>query len=87
MTRIEFQKWLDQFDEDTVIEIVYHTDGHGYYDQGGNATTEVFKPDYDYIEWCKNGHFEYTDFTNNQFVRPHEPHFGKKILIIGGIRQ
>jgi hypothetical protein len=93
MNRLEFQEWLNQFDEDTIIEIVYHTDGHGYYDQGGNATTETFNPDMGELystlstPWCLNGHFEYNDFNTNQFVKPHHPYFGKKILTIGGLNQ
>lgn len=91
MNRKEFQEWLNQFDEDTVIEIVYHTNGHGYYDQGGNATTTNFDPDMGedclYSPWCLNGHFEYTDFTHNHFVKEGHPYYGKKNLLIGGIRQ
>lgn len=89
MNRIEFQEWLNRFDEDTVIECVMHTSGHGYYDQGGNATTKVFNPDMLFgseskIHACGNQHFDYSDFTTNQFVREGQPHFGKKILLIGG---
>lgn len=89
MNRKQFQEWLNQFDEDTVIEIVYHTDGHGYYDQGGNATTQLFDVD-GFCEDPKlydNGQWEYTDLTNNYFVKEGHPYFGKKTLLIGGIRQ
>lgn len=89
MNRKEFQEWLNQFDEETIIEIVYHTDGHGYYDQGGNATTTEFTPNSGFYDnsWCQNGHFEYSDFTNNQYVKEGHPYYGKKLLLIGGIRQ
>lgn len=90
MNRKEFQTWLNQFDEDTIIECVMHTSGTGYYDQGGNATTTTFNPDMQdtmygsKIPWCLNSHFEYIDFTHNKFVKPDQPHYKKKLLLIGG---
>lgn len=89
MTRIEFQQWLDQFDEQTVIECVIHTSGTGYYDQGGNATVEEFKPDEQdrlygsFSPWCINDHFEYSDLRGNQFVKEGHPYFGRQLLRIG----
>lgn len=57
----EFKEWLNQFDDETIVEIVYHTRGMGYYDQGGNATTVEFNPTSN--EWgCTNGHYEYNQY-------------------------
>lgn len=59
----ELKEWLKQFDDDTIVEIVYHSTGFGYYDQGGNATTYEFNPDMYLIgdhKYCHTNHFEYT---------------------------
>lgn len=65
------KEWLNQFPDDTVVEIVYHTRGSGYYDQGGNATTVEFDPDPDDWGFCKKGHFY------------HCTPEGKSLLLIG----
>ncbi len=92
MTKAELVQWLNRnFDDDAIIEIVMHTSGTGYYDQGGNANTTEFNPCLQGMgvthKWCENGHFEYTDFTNNQFVKENHPYFNKKILTLGGYNQ
>lgn len=40
----QLREWLKQFPDNTTVEVVVHTSGLGYYDQGGNATTEIFEP-------------------------------------------
>lgn len=90
MNRIELQQWLNQFDEDTIIECVVHSNGSGYYDQGGNATVEEFQPDiqrYTNSIWCANDHFEYVDLRNNQFVKEDNRLYGKKLLRIGAFNK
>lgn len=88
----EFKKWLNQFDDDTIVECVVHHSGHGYYDQGGTARVVEFEPDMVGTNmnesgglFCFNGHMDYTDLTNNQFVKPSSEYYGKKILSIGSI--
>ena len=62
----ELREWLKQFDQEASVEIVYHSRGHGYYDQGGNATTKEFEPDTYNIGdnlYCHKNHFEYVKFS------------------------
>lgn len=92
MNRKQFQKWLDQFDEECIIECVIHSRGSGYYDQGGNATVVTFDPEMHFghgskMTWCEKDHFEYTDFRNNRFVKEDQPHFGKQLLRIGAFEK
>lgn len=75
MTVREFIKWLETQDQDATVEVVYHTAGRGYYDQGGNVTTREFDPSLS----------EYTDFRGNQFVKPEDPRFNKRTLLIGAV--
>lgn len=65
----EFKEWLNQFSDDTLIEVVYHTNGHGYYDQGGNAIITEFNPDLGEWGYCGNGHCEYTDYNKLKTLR------------------
>lgn len=86
----EFREFLAQFDDDTIVECVLHYRGSGYYDQGGTASLVDFTPDVVYPEaggvpYCGNDHFEYTDFTDNPFVKPTQEHYQKKYLTIGSI--
>lgn len=73
MNRKEYQQWLDKFPEDTLIEVVVHRRGSGYYDQGGNATIEAFDPVEDGWGYNYNGHFDYHKRTAS--------------LLIGGINE
>ena len=68
---IEFLKTQDQ---DAILQIVEHTCGTSYYDQGGNASEENFDPE---------RHVEYTDFRGNRYVKESDPHFNKRYLLLG----
>lgn len=48
MTVAEFIKWLQTMPQDAKVSVLSHSDGHGYYMQGGSCTTEEF---YDVVEW------------------------------------
>lgn len=64
----ELREWLKQFDDETIVEIVYHSRGHGYYDQGGNATTHEFEPDMWNIgnhKYCHRNHFDHMTHNGN----------------------
>ncbi|ANA49188.1 hypothetical protein PMW_63 [Pseudomonas phage phiPMW] len=67
----EFKQWLDKFPDDTTIDVVYHTQGSGYYDQGGNATIATFNPVENDYGWC--AHFYYDKYDNT--------------LLLGGINE
>lgn len=68
----EMKEWLNQFPDDTIVEIVKHSSGHGYYDQGGNATTYKFDPHLSEWGHCLLGHCEFTEWR------------GTRTLLLGG---
>lgn len=77
----EFIEWLKTQDQGATVEILYHTSGTGYYDQGGNVTTEEFDPNDLLYGYSKS--FEYTDFRGNQFIKEDNPCYNKRILQLG----
>jgi len=77
----EFIEWLKKQDQDAMVEILYHTSGTGYYDQGGNVTTEEFDPSKQ-LHGCP-ACYEYTDYRGNQFVKEDAPWYNKRILLLG----
>jgi hypothetical protein len=71
----EFVQWLAAFhDQDADVEVVRHTRGTGYYDQGGNASAELFDPE---------KHAEYTDLRGNPHVAPGAPWENAHTLLLG----
>lgn len=77
----EFIEWLKTQDQEAIVEVLVHTDGTGYYDQGGNCSAEDFNPS-DKEYGCAR-HFEYTDFRGNQFVKEDNPVYNKRYLQLG----
>lgn len=77
----DFIKWLETQDQGAIVEVLVHSSGTGYYDQGGNVSIEEFDPT-DESYGCSR-HFEYTDFTNNQFVKEDNPCHNKRFLQLG----
>ena len=75
MNRKEFQEWLEQFPEDTEIEVVIQTSSRNY-ESYGRAQSTTFVGD-------ELTDHEYVDFTGNQFVQPTDSFFEKKILTLG----
>lgn len=75
MTVKELAEWLQSFpDQEATVEVVVHEDGTGYYDQGGWCSTRIFNPE---------EHAEYTDMRGNQFVKPSEPYYNARTLLLG----
>ena len=71
----ELIAWLSAFpDQDADVEVVQHTSGTGYYDQGGNARSEPFDPE---------RHAEYTDLRGNPHVKPDAPWKDARTLMLG----
>ena len=66
-------RWLQTQDQGALVEVVQHTSGRGYYDQGGNATEVAFDPSLT----------TYTDFRGNQFVKPDAPYYNTRTLLLG----
>lgn len=75
MNRKEFQEWLDQFPEDTEIEVQVQQEASAYQSYG--ACREV--P----FQGVQFEQYDYTDFTNNQFVKSDAPYYGKRVLVLG----
>jgi hypothetical protein len=77
----EFIEWLKTQDQDAIVEVLVHSSGTGYYDQGGNVTTEEFDPSEGYYG-CSKYH-EYTDFRGNKFVKEDHPCYNKRFIQFG----
>lgn len=73
----ELIEWLSAFeDQDADVEVVSHTSGTGYYDQGGNVSVVAFEPE---------KHTEYTDMRGNPFVKPDAPYYQSRTLLLGAV--
>jgi hypothetical protein len=71
----ELVEWLAAFeDQDADVEVVQHTIGTGYYDQGGNASMVAFDP---------SRHAEYIDMRGNPHVKPDAPYYNARTLLLG----
>jgi len=82
MNRKEFQEWLDQFPEDTEIEVVIQDAPMGFssYGQGREVP---FTGEQSLIG---DSQYEYTDFTNNKFVSENSTFYNKRVLVLGEIK-
>lgn len=69
----ELIEWLRGQDQGATVEVVIHTSGTGYHDQGGNARTGTFAPE----------HSDYTDLRGNQFVTPDKSYYNARTLLLG----
>lgn len=76
----DFIEWLKTQDQEATVEVLVHSSGSGYYDQGGNVSVEEFTADEEY--GCGK-HFDYTDFRGNQFVKPEASYYNKRTLQLG----
>lgn len=83
----EFIEWLKTQDQEAIVEVVVHRSGSGYYDQGGNATTEEFTSELQFSEHSPQygKHFEYNDHWKNRTDNKEEfKHlYGKSFLLLG----
>ena len=71
----ELIQWLAAFeDQDADVEVVQHKSGRDYYEQGGTARAVAFDPE---------KYAEYTDFRDNQFVKPDAPYYNTRTLLLG----
>lgn len=88
MNRVEYQKWLDQFPEDTEIEILMAEERSGHWESVTDVSYESFDGtvEYDWMESSGDMYgkmFEYKDWGRNQFVKPDDSYYNKKVLQIG----
>jgi len=70
MNRVEFQKWLDQFPEDTEIEVVLFT---------RDDSAAIVVP----FDEFNDNHHDFVDFTGNPFVDLGRDVYDKKYLRLG----
>jgi hypothetical protein len=75
VNRKEFQEWLDQFPEDTLIEVTVQEAGGSWYT--GDSRPVMFDPN-------NMDHSEFVDFVGNPHVKPDSNIFDMKILTLGG---
>ena len=59
MTVAQFIEWLKTQDQSARVDVLVHSDGRSYYDQGGNVRIEHFDAD-------KAECFEYYKYTDGQ---------------------
>ena len=85
VTRQELQEWLEQFPADTLVEFAVQERVYGYESYGPAkwVSPELDAPFLDSPNY--HTHWEYTDFTHNRFVKPHEEHYNKRYLTLGHI--
>ena len=71
----ELIQWLETVeDQDAEVEVVQHSRGYGYYDQGGNASTAAFDPE---------KHTTYTDLRGNPLIKPDATYYNARTLLLG----
>ena len=71
----ELVQWLAAFeDQDAEVEVVQHSSGSGYYEQGGTASVVKFDP---------AEHADYTDLRGNPHIKPDAPYFEARTLLLG----
>lgn len=75
MIRKEFQQWLDQFPEDTIIEVGVQNAPLMYCPYGSVSVVNFVGKEYE--------DFEYTDLTDNKLVEPSQPYYKKRYLLLG----
>ena len=66
-------EWLKTQDQDARVNVIHHSSGKGYYDQGGNVSVVDFIPEI---------HSEYTDMRGNQFAKG-KPYENDRTLLLG----
>jgi len=75
MTVRQMAEWMSTFeDQDAIVEVVVHSEGRGYYNQGGDAETMEFNPE---------KHVEYTDMRGNRFVNESAPYYNRRSVVFG----
>lgn len=77
----DFIKWLETQDQEAIVEVLVHSSGSGYYEQGGTVSVDEFDPEDSLHGVAK--HWEYTDFRNNQYTKPDAHYYNKRYLQLG----
>ena len=82
MNVAEMIEWLKTQDQGAIVQVIYHTSGTSYYDQGGNVSVDDFT-----LEgadgYGSGRYYENTDFRGNPYVKPDAEHHNKRYLLLG----
>lgn len=62
----EMISWLQTQDQEAIVQVVVHSSGRGYYDQGGNAHVENFTTNIG--RYGLPTHYEYDDCCGKSFL-------------------
>lgn len=71
MTIAEMIEWLKQFPKDKEVNVLSHTSGGGYYDQGGNCYVEPFHNKVEYQQWKDEGDETPVDYVYGEHFEYH----------------
>jgi len=81
----EFRKWLEQFPDETIVEVVrqeppvgYNSYGLTYTESPNISNKEIF----DYSDISNDG-WTFNDYRNNTCVKEGDKRFGKTYLLLG----
>lgn len=75
MNRKQFQEWLNQFPEETIIEVGVQQEPKAYQSYGDVQFEKSRDGEYE--------HYTLIDFRNNPFVNEEHRHYGKVFLQLG----
>lgn len=62
----ELIEWLQTMPQDAKVQVLSHTSGSGYYDQGGWCTVEDFTTKVDYQQWKDEGDTSPVDYIQGE---------------------
>lgn len=85
MNVAEMIEWLKTMPQDAKVTVLSHSDGHGYYMQGGSCTTEEFHVGVEYQQWKDVGDTTEVDYIyGNHFeLAKHQGEFNLQIGVMG----
>lgn len=75
MNLLQFKEWLDQFDDDVIVEVLVQEEPRLYESYGACYGSEFIGDEFE--------DYDYVDFTGNRLINPEHPYFNKKILTLG----
>ena len=78
MTVANLIEYLKTQDQDATVQVVVHENERSYEMQGGSVSEQEFDP---------SVHVEYTDFRTFTTVKPTEPYYNKRYLLLGAMNQ
>lgn len=80
VTRKQFQEWLNQFPEDTLIEVAIQEQARGYESYG---SVGFYPPKIDGPEYASESGWEFTDYRRFEKWDKNSEYFGRCCLQLG----